>query len=38
MTDLLADHTDLFKLYSDDCYFRRWLSEKIFTLTYRRAA
>ena len=38
MTDLLADHTDLFKLYSDDSYFRRWLSEKIFTLTYRRAA
>ena len=38
MTDLLADHTDLFKLYSDDGYFRRWLSEMIFTLTYRRAA
>ena len=38
MTDLLADHTDLFKLYSDDDFFRRWLSEKIFTLTYRRAA
>ena len=38
MTDLLADHTDLFKLYSDDGYFRRWLSEMIFTATYRRAA
>ena len=38
MTDLLADHTDLFKRYSDDDYFRRWLSEMIFALTYRRAA
>ena len=38
MTDLLADHTDLFKLYSDDELFRRWLSEMIFTTTYRRAA
>ena len=38
MTDLLADHTDLFKLYSDDELFRRWLSEMIFTATYRRAA
>ena len=38
MTDLLADHTDLFKLYSDDDLFRRWLSEMIFTATYRRAA
>ena len=38
MTDLLADHTDLFKLYSDDELFWRWLSEMIFTATYRRAA
>ena len=38
MTDLLADHTDLFKLYSDDELFRSWLSEMIFTATYRRAA
>ncbi len=34
MTDLLADHTDLFKLFSDDESFRRWLSEMIFASTY----
>ena len=34
MTDLLADHTDLFKLFSDDASFRRWLSEMTFAATY----
>ena len=34
MTDLLADHTELFKRFSDDESFRRWLSEMIFAATY----
>ena len=38
MTDLLADHTDLFKKFSDDESFRRWLSETVFAATYDRAA
>ena len=35
MTDLLADHTELFKQFSDNESFSRWLSEKIFDFTYR---
>ena len=34
MTDLLADHTELYKIFSDDESFRRWLSEMIFAATY----
>ena len=34
MTDLLADHTELFKQFSDNESFRRWLSEMIFSATY----
>ena len=34
MNDLLSDHTDLFKLFSDDESFRRWLSEMTFAATY----
>ena len=37
MTDLLADHTELFKQFSDNESFRRELSEIIFTATYNRA-
>ena len=35
MTDLLADHTELFKQFSDNESFSRWLSERIFDFTYR---
>lgn len=35
MTDLLADHTELFKQFSDNESFSRWLSKKIFDFTYR---
>ena len=35
MTDLLADHTELFKQFSDNESFSRWLSEMIFVATYR---
>lgn len=35
MTAILNDDTQLFKLYSDDEEFRRWLTEEIFNLTYK---
>lgn len=38
MTELLADHTELFKQFSDNESFRRWLSEMIFAATYGEAA
>ena len=38
VTDMLADHADLFKLFSDDPSFRQWLSHKIFEKTYDKAA
>jgi type I site-specific restriction-modification system R (restriction) subunit len=34
MTDVLRDDTELFKLFSDNDSFRRWLTERVFTLTY----
>ena len=34
MTEILADHTELFKQFSDNESFRRWLSEKVFATTY----
>ena len=34
MTEILADHTELFKQFSDNDSFRRWLSEMIFAATY----
>ena len=36
MTGLLADHTELFKQFSDNGSFRRWLLEKSFRATYDR--
>ena len=38
MTDLLADHTELFKRYSDDESFRRDLSQFVFEVTYSQHA
>ena len=32
--DLLVDHTELFKQYSDNPDFRKWLAETIFAVTY----
>lgn len=34
MTALLADDTELFKQFSDNEAFRKWLSEMVFSLTY----
>ncbi len=36
--DLLSDHTELFKQFSDNPSFRKWLSETIFSATYDTAA
>ena len=38
MTDILADDIELFKQFSDNESFRRWVSEMIFTMTYVRPA
>ena len=38
MTELLADHTELFKQFSDNDSFRRWLLDMTFAATYDRAA
>ena len=38
VTELLADHAELFKQFSDNPSFRTWLSEMIFSATYDRAA
>lgn len=34
MTELLADHTELFKQFSDNPSFKKWLADTIFNLTY----
>ncbi len=36
MIELLADHTELFKQFSDNPSFKRWLGDTIFNLTYRK--
>ncbi|MBU2548079.1 MAG: type I restriction endonuclease subunit R, partial [Proteobacteria bacterium] len=33
--NLLSDHTDLFKLYSDDQSFKKWLSDNVFSMTFQ---
>jgi len=37
MMELLADHTELFKQFSDNPGFKKWLSDTIFTMTYEDA-
>jgi len=36
--ELLSDHTELFKQFSDNASFRKWLSETIFASTYAAAS
>ena len=38
MIELLADHTELFRQFSDNDSFHRWLSEMVFAATYVGAA
>ncbi len=37
VTDGLADHAELFKQFSDNESFRKWLMEMVFSMTYRPA-
>jgi len=36
VVDLLKDHTELFKLYSDNPAFRKWLADMVFAKTYSK--
>jgi len=38
VTELLADHTELFKQFSDNASFRKWLADTIFAATYDSAS
>jgi type I restriction enzyme, R subunit len=35
--DLLSDHSELFKQFSDNASFKKWLSDTLFNLTYENA-
>jgi type I restriction enzyme R subunit len=35
MIELLSDHTELFKLFSDNPSFKKWLGDTIFGVTYQ---
>ena len=37
MNELLADHTELFKQFSDNPSFKKWLSDTVFGVTYQEA-
>ena len=36
MIDLLTDHTELFKQFSDNPSFKKWLGDTIFGVTYQQ--
>lgn len=38
MTELIADHTELFKQFSDNPQFKKWLLDTVFGLTYDEPA
>ncbi|MBP9634096.1 type I restriction endonuclease subunit R [Desulfofustis glycolicus] len=38
MIDLLSDHTELFKQFSDNPSFKKWLGDTIFGVTYQQQA
>ena len=35
LLELLSDHTELFKQYSDNRDFKRWLTDMVFDVTYQ---
>ena len=37
MVELIADHTELFKQFSDNDSFKKWLGDTIFGMTYQQA-
>ncbi len=38
LVELLADHTELFKQFSDNAAFKKWLADTIFSVTYNPPA
>jgi type I restriction enzyme R subunit len=38
LIEFLADHTELFKQYSDNQSFRKWLADTVFNITYNPEA
>ncbi len=38
MTDVLKDDTELFKQFSDNPSFKKWLADTVFSVTYERAS
>ena len=34
--ELLSDHTELFKQFSDNPNFKRWLTDMVFDVTYQQ--
>lgn len=38
LIELLADHTELFKQFSDNAAFKKWLADTIFSVTYNPPA
>jgi len=36
--ELLSDHTELFKQFSDNQNFKRWLTDMVFDATYHPGA
>lgn len=36
MLELLSDHTELFKQFSENMNFKRWLTDMVFDVTYRQ--
>lgn len=38
MIDLLSDHIELFKQFSDNSSFKKWLGDTIFRVTYQQQA
>ena len=37
MLGYVQDHLDLYKLFSDNDDFRKWLTDKVFEMTYAAA-
>jgi len=38
LVELLSDHTELFKQFSDNATFKKWLADTIFSVTYNPPA
>lgn len=38
LVELLSDHTELFKQFSDNAAFKKWLTETMFSVTYHPPA